>query len=404
MTGPIDIYCYADPSFSGDLNALIDALRGELKRVLVGDDLNELLLLLELTTPTVLILAIPSEVAASFDSFNLLSKIALTNGLPMIVANPQFDVDGCLLFAPQEDRLDFKESRFPFPQTSTILNQLSEEQNAGTTTDRNTPNRITPILITPITETSASGDATPNIATISNGRSTPVDIKAHVLASRGFKSDVSGPILLTPQQQPEKLAEQEPSRKSPKITFALLSGALLALLAAFYLATKAGRPLPKPLSSSDSNLGMAPLRIDSVPNSLNKPASSSSEEGDTGDSTADQVVGLPLEIVPFPGRFQAGRSSFAFPEKWEKRRFDKIIQNTLEREKILLIGHYTTLEQNHGGRELALKRAKSAGDYLQTLGISASRIRFESASEPFRRVDRNARGKPRNRWVDVVFE
>ena len=100
MTNSAEVYFYLDKDFSRSLDSIILPLKNHGHRVLVGRDFDELLLLLEISHPSVVFCAFSHATATREERFQSLSDKALESKIPIVVLGPYDPRDGFTLYAP----------------------------------------------------------------------------------------------------------------------------------------------------------------------------------------------------------------------------------------------------------------------------------------------------------------
>ncbi len=103
------IYCCVAPEVSDDVSDLLERMRGADYRVLVGNDPDELLLLLELSRPEALLYTLETEASELSSGFRVIERRALEQGLPLIVVRPKEPASGGLesaLWLPRDSRFE----------------------------------------------------------------------------------------------------------------------------------------------------------------------------------------------------------------------------------------------------------------------------------------------------------
>lgn len=91
-----DLYCCVAPEFAGPLVGLLERMRGAGYRVLVGNDPQELLLLLELSRPKALLYTLEAQTSKLSSGFRTVEGRALEQGLPLIVVRASDSRAGAL--------------------------------------------------------------------------------------------------------------------------------------------------------------------------------------------------------------------------------------------------------------------------------------------------------------------
>ncbi len=120
MSAPAEIYCYSDSAYSGDLDEVLSPLRDEGHHVVVGQDLEEMTLLLQVSRPTAIIYTLATEGASLSTPYQNLARRALECSVPLILIGPGEPSDGYLLNYPEGTGFD--EQRIPSDQLlATVL-------------------------------------------------------------------------------------------------------------------------------------------------------------------------------------------------------------------------------------------------------------------------------------------
>lgn len=91
-----DLYCCVAPEFAGPLGGLLERMRVAGYRVLVGNDPQELLLLLELSRPKALLYTLEAQTSKLSSGFRTVEGRALEQGLPLIVVRASASRAGSL--------------------------------------------------------------------------------------------------------------------------------------------------------------------------------------------------------------------------------------------------------------------------------------------------------------------
>ncbi len=124
MSAPAELYCYLDSAFTGDLERVISPLRDEGYHVVVGQDLEEMTLLLQVSRPTAIIYTLATEGASLSSPFQTLARRALECSVPLILIGPGEPSDGYLLNYPEGARFD--EQRIPADQLLETVTDLQQ--------------------------------------------------------------------------------------------------------------------------------------------------------------------------------------------------------------------------------------------------------------------------------------
>jgi hypothetical protein len=234
MPEKAEIYFYSDPTYDGDLNAVLDILDRAGHRVVMGRDPDELRLLVQLERPTAIVFTFVSEGSALSSAFKIVSRTALNHNVPILVIGPGDPEDGVTMYYP--DGSQFKRRAVPFDLFLTAVEQLK---------DKPLPKRVTETEIStegiydsPLDQDYEEPAAEPQIAAEAEGS---MDVAG---------AETNGPIAM-PIVDDSEVAVRRPDKKSRGLSGALLVlGAAICLVAALLLSAQPNGRVPSPVRLS----------------------------------------------------------------------------------------------------------------------------------------------------------
>ncbi|MCP4599045.1 MAG: hypothetical protein GY847_00635 [Proteobacteria bacterium] len=457
MSEPTEIYCYSDPNYKGNTDAIISLLRDKGHRVLVGKDLDELNLLLQLSNPTAVIYTLASEGAALSSPFLITARRALVSSVPMIVMGPNDTRDGFTLYYPERSR--FVKRHIPFHMLTGAIEDLRDDPPKDRSFEsmpdtHHLPEEVLSDVIDDDSnsvkiETKIKSDKETWITTAVS-RDGDVIIREeqvvdpddpelaekieiqHLTAISSYTSassflpedteskyrgEVSAPIVLPKKKIESHSAKDEAPVKLKLAVSLLLSGSVCCLIVAFYFSTSSRITMPTPkkhMKVVRTEYAVTPVSDDvtTTPKPNLDDLILDDTDLDNGKTKPASIAYKPLNYkvaesrnaFPFPGRFRPGKSVFFFPDEWEEQRFANMIKALPNEKKIRVIGRPTDEEVKQGKQMLGKSRAWSVLHYLKRLGIAGSRITPVRGKPVPTKSDLDSDGRPRNRWVEVVIE
>jgi hypothetical protein len=404
MSNHSEIYCFEDSDFKGNIDTAIDLLRKDGYRVVVGGDVKELLLLLEIGDPAAIIYTLVSDNTSLEKSFQSIASKALERAVPMILIGADASRKGFTLYYPVDPFLDGKQ--IDSHMLASVLDEIHGTSNAVPWEDSDSGPAVREKLVDTFEdgeesiriETTVTTDEEPKITTLVYRHGEVIvreeqvvhaeepELKGKIEAQhisavgsyapgprsprRKFKDEVSGPIVL-PKTEPDTPPEKEPGFWGQKrITKRLLVlGMLVFCGVIFYLSTRQVTPLPQPVSQpaavqpeTGAMLGGTgeeeavvrtpkPYPDEMIPDSF--------QEND--DSTDDGVL--------FPGRFRPDKTVFGFRNKSEERIFVSTIRELSKEKKIRLVVPFIDSHASAQKKRLGMARANAVYRYLRTQGM-----------------------------------
>ncbi len=465
-----EIYFYVDLTYKGSLKLVVSMLRNQGYRVIVGYDLDELLLLLEVSRPTVLVYNIAQEGRSLSESFQQIANKALENRIPIMLIGPQDPEDGVTLYNPLETSFDHR--HIPFHGIVNTIEDLRDDRPFKGALDSLPPDEEDSVknpskkrLVDTVTrgsdtvrvqtEIEITGDDKAQIVTtvfrhgeILIREEQSASQTDHALASKmetqhvaavrcyspilpsaldhpGDMRDISGPILL-PEITEELAVVGKASNTRMKLIVAVSAvGMVISLGVALFLSTLPTLALPIALDHIVPE--KAAIAATLTPPAPSKPTENrvslqpmgtmynrhKTEDDKGGVEVQVNTEDLPRDVhrpaqmseaIPFPGRFRPKTTIFWFQDKEEEKRFVSMIMALPEGKKIRLIGHATKAEVKDKKKALGLSRAWSVLRYIQRKGIDSNRIVAVRGKAVLLKSDIDDKGRPLNRFVDVVIE
>ncbi|MCP4199458.1 MAG: hypothetical protein GY762_20110 [Proteobacteria bacterium] len=404
MSNHAEIYCFEDSNYKGNIDVAIDLLRKHGYRVIVGDDVKELLLLLEIGDPAAIIYTLVSDNTSLEKSFQSIASKALERSLPMILIGSDVSRKGFTLYYPVDPFLDGKQ--IDSHMLASVLDEIHGTSNAVPWEASDSGPVLREKLVDSFEdgeesiriETSVTTDEEPKITTLVYRRGEVIvreeqsvradepelkdKIESQHLAAlssyapaparprRKYPDEVNGPIPLA-RTEPDTASETEPGiwgRKGVSKRLLVL-GMLVFCGVVFYLSTRQVTPLPQPISRPEAVQSQSGVRaggIGKMETMVREPdpfpdeaIPDSVQENDA--STDDAVL--------FPGRFRPNRTVFGFRNKGEERIFLSTIEELSKEKKIRLV---VPVVDSHGSvrkKKLAMARANAVFRYLRDQGI-----------------------------------
>ncbi len=128
MSKQPEIYCFLDIQYKENIDASIDLLRKHGYRVVVGDDIQELQLLLEVSDPAAIVFTLVSDESHLEKAFQSIASKALEQSVPMILIGPETAQKGFTLYYPMDPFLDGKQ--IPSSQLASALDEIHGTSSA----------------------------------------------------------------------------------------------------------------------------------------------------------------------------------------------------------------------------------------------------------------------------------
>ncbi|MCP4674244.1 MAG: hypothetical protein GY854_01735 [Deltaproteobacteria bacterium] len=286
MSIDVKVYCCMDPAYSGGLDVLVASLRDRGHQVIIGDDIEEILV--RLGKPTAIFYTFASEGDSLSVPFQTLMRQALEQSIPMILVGPGNISDGLTLYYPGDDKFD--ERHIPSHMVADVIEGLEDNLSEGQyniTFDqpidemsRQFEERLVDVVgddsgaVRIETEIMTSDDT--RITTTVSRRGNVVvreeqdiDVQATDLAEKmaaqhlmavnsytparpspigikgsKFRGEVSAPFPLPPKNMGTASSHQIAPKRLTFIVTALLFGASICFLTALLFSTLPGAPMP----------------------------------------------------------------------------------------------------------------------------------------------------------------
>jgi len=281
----------------------------------------------------------------------------------------------------------------------------------------------------PARETMPARKHPPAEAQVEDGASTPAPAAARAYSGAAV-SDPPAPRRGPPASQ--AFGESAAPRRSvaARAVFAVSGLAVLAAIAVVVvLATRPSEPAPEPLPRgpglSSEQVRPSPGGALPAPGEIGAAGRSgqpgATAEPDPGGVAVPEPATRPDEAGPavgpdpaafrpradgsvlFPGHFREGTATFWFAGEWEETGFWALVEGSAPGSIITVTGHPTAREVESGQGSLGTSRAWAVEKYLVRRGVVPTRIQTARGKAVEARDDIDARGWPRNRWVDVTF-
>ncbi len=295
MSTDIKIYCCTDPAYTGGLDILFTSLRDRGHQVIIGDDIEEILL--QLGRPTAILYTFASEGDSLSVPFQTLMRQALDQSLPMILVGPGEISDGVTLYSPGNDRFD--ERHIPFHMVGDVIESLGDDPSgerqvaASVNTIDEMSGPFAERLIDEVGDDSRAVRIETVIITSDDTRITTtvsrqgnvvvreeqdVDARAPDLAEKmaaqhlmavssyspakpshtgvvgsRFRGEVSAPFPLPPKKRDAASNHKIAPKRLSLIVTVLLIGASICFLIALALSTLPAAPMPQALPLSDGS-------------------------------------------------------------------------------------------------------------------------------------------------------
>jgi hypothetical protein len=405
------VYYYADAAFAWDLGPAVADVERRGFRVVKGDNADELLFLLQMGRPAAIVYEISSPQARSYGSFQMVSRRAIDMLVPMVVVGPDDPRDGVLLRYPRGS--DVEESHLPLHAIGDLFSEFDAAPPS-------TPSRPAPFVHS---QTFGKGRTM-----MSWRRSVPPPAPEPEQPPEQPPEPIPhgpAPFVVFPTTPPreepafEAAPEPEPRNAAPRpktarILAATAGGVAIGMAAlTVYFFTSPERPHPSAARPSAPQPSTAPT----LPPEPAGPIDGGVEAGGKAGgwhsrrphpAPAHGSEGALLSdasgTIRFPGHFRDASAIFWFAGDWEERRFLDLLRSLGPKTRIRLTGHTTQEEANGGPPLLAVGRARAVEKYLVRHGLAEERITAEGGAPVRTASDVDARGWPRNRWVDVKFE
>ncbi len=406
MSKQPEIYCFLDIQYKENIDASIDLLRKHGYRVVVGDDIQELQLLLEVSDPAAIVFTLVSDDSHLENAFQSIASKALEQSVPMILIGPETAQKGFTLYYPMDPFLDGKQ--IPPSQLASALDEIHGTSGAvpweGSAFEPSSDGKLVDAFEngedSVTIETSVTDDEEPRIMTQVYRRGEVIvrerqavhrdepelaekieaqhkaALNSYAPASprsqRGPTSEVSGPIVL-PGAEQEAMTEPETGMGGRRrfSRLALIGGMIVFCGVVFYLSTRHVTPLPKPISGPEMPHAEPEIshREDAIVADDAAPSSTAPTTIEEMDISADDVVFADSDTVLFPGRFRPGRTTFGFRNKSEEQNFVSTILALSEEKRIRLRIRFKDPNSSDRKRRLGTARVHAVLRYLGSQGV-----------------------------------
>lgn len=456
MAQGAEIYFYVDSDFQGNLDRIILPLKNRGHRVLVGRDFDELLLLLEISDPSLVFCAFSSAEETLGPGFRNLTKKALIHKIPILVLGADDPCDGWTVYAPGDGT--YETSHLSFTMTAEFVGSYAEPDGESEAEE----GELSGIASLPQLSFDAAESGELRAAEILSGTDdlwgdsevgeeseTLIDAvklftpqaetsperthRAQTVATIGdeqsqmYRDEVSGPIALPPDDQQMEKSRNDKLISSTAFHIALALGAILCVFVAVLFALQPVSKLPQKLQPNVSPgpaLARGPARL---PGGGDQLEAQSGAGGDSSESpreregenpTADKrplsqqdEEPVPLwptdrleSALPFPGTFRTNSAKFWFQQEWEINRFLDMLRNLPKNTRIRVIGFATEEEKEGGSEELERSRAWAVERFLLREGIPLERLSVARGGVFRHKSDLDEQGRPRSRFVEIIVE
>ncbi|MCK9462659.1 MAG: hypothetical protein M0R80_23820 [Proteobacteria bacterium] len=431
------VYCYTDAAFPWDLGPALTDLERRGFRIVVGDNVDELLFLLQMGRPAAILYTVGTPEARAQGGFHVVMSRAVEMLVPVFIVGPDDPRDGVILRYPEGGASE--ESHAPFHALGDLIERFDQQPPS-------TPSRP-PLAVAH--QTFGKGRTmmswrrdgpivTPLSVPPKEAREERQTLPAKKKSQHnddGVRDIVPSAAPAEPIQEPVRVvrAEPEPDRGEPrreprprrraawKIPLVLAAGVAIGVAGLIaYLATAPGRtPRPtarapeaahqEPEAVRRAPSAAAPRPIPAAPQATAPATTPAAEPAAPRKARDDSKAGEALlrdasGNVRFPGHFREQSAIFWFAEEREEARFLDLVRSLGPNVVIRVTGHSTGEEFAAGLHNLALSRAWAVEKYLIRQGIEDERIETERGGLVSSADDFDERGWPRNRWVDVRFE
>ncbi len=445
MTSAAEIYCYSNPGFKGELKPILDSLRGEGAKIVLGDDLEELLLLLQLAEPTAIIFTLSKEEDIVGPSFQKLSRTALDNSLPIMLMGPETSLDRFTLYKPKKTRFDevdlsmsrlldivdalihgldalilpdipeeLRTSRPPRPSKVDVLGEGDSVIKVKTLLEGDDGSKIVTTVtrddeVLVVEEQSLESDD-PHLENKMQAQHEEAT-KAYTPADSGsgdppyrYRSEISEPLESKPR---DGRSSTSPLTRKKLRGVQVLLGVLAVLFLGMVLLLASRSETPE--TKEDSKTAQKrPVEQTGKETGLRGPV----PDGTPVDtSNPSRPTALPpyedldeVSSLPFPASFRDETVVFWFFDEWEEERFVKLIQRVSEKKIIHVIGHPTMEEVELDKKSLGMSRAWAVQRFLVRKGIPLERLRASPGKPVPASKDLDDKNRPRRRYVEIQFE
>lgn len=419
MRNPSEIYFYIESDFAGRTDRVVNLLKEKGHKVIVGRDHDELILLVEMSDPSAIFCALTSQTYTEEESFRKLSERAFKQEVPIIVMGPDDPRDGFTMHSRSGDKMD--QSHLPFNALSETTLSLNRSQSAP-----DVPAAATP---SPMTEDRADVQdrfAPKHHESLDSLLPKPPDPAEDEGEVFQYQGEINRPINLPNEAGEKKEGTRNRMTASPKLHMALTAAAFVFASFGIYSATIPAPPPRAPEKKTPGpSTGISPAKksIDpqknlSPPGATKSPTPSLSstnvlkkENSESLQSSTDTHTRVPnwdrsgiKNVLPFPGTFRPGTSTYWFQNEWEINHFREMLQRIPEESTVELIGYATEKEVKEGNGDLELSRAWAVMHFLKREGIDLERIRVTRGGHFPAKIDLDDRGRPRNRLVEIVID
>jgi hypothetical protein len=417
MSRDIEVYCYEERTYRGDIHAVLDPLKAAGHRVVVGHDADELSVLLEISRPTLLIYVLSSNGSRLSAAFQTLERRAIDLGLPIVLAGPERmllpDDEVLFLFPEQEG---FSELPVPLGQIAAQVERVRDERPSGfDVLRRGTPrgHRLGAEIGRPLRDgfgederlvietavADAEGDRLKVVTTVTDDDEVVVqeetlldlgrdDITekisslharsiddyaprrglAGISAAVDARSSVSAPIRRPSEFPPRADAGWRNLIGRLTVILAMMVGIAAAAVAlGVTLVVEERAPIPDVRPERSVGERTIPGLVVRLKRPPDEPAAEAPPEN---------------RGMRFPGSFAAGRAAFTIEDPAEEERFLRFVRGLRSASEVRVIGSATRGEIASGHRDLAARRAMTVRRYLELVGLPASGLRVEGIESP----------------------